>query len=130
MNPQREGGAVRQGYRDQETKQDNGEILDGEHVYTSPGRQRAVILQNACTQALVALVGGVGVVEVTYDPVPTVRAGKARWEEFEGGMGGLLPGVSAVRARLTQVDGWAVLRVRQVLRRAGQMGKREVCDAA
>ncbi|NBX85877.1 MAG: hypothetical protein EBQ80_01305 [Proteobacteria bacterium] len=90
--------------------------LRGEYVYTSTGRQRPVFLQPDCVLARFALAAGerdVLRLEVSHDPLAVVRKGSACWQVFEGGMGGGLHGVSALRVVADRLEGWAILTVEQ-----------------
>lgn len=85
-----------------------------EHYYTCKGRQRAVFLRPdvaAVRFALEVQPGDEAVVEVSYDPVETVRKGQGLWEVFEGGLGGAVHGASALRVRIGRVDGWVKMVV-------------------
>ncbi|RYG61710.1 MAG: hypothetical protein EON60_02475 [Alphaproteobacteria bacterium] len=84
-----------------------------EHYYTSRGRQRAVFLcpDETVKFALSVMDGDSAHVEVSHDPEDFVRRGKGQWELFEGGLGGGLFGVTAMRVHVQRVDGWVKLIV-------------------
>lgn len=87
--------------------------LRREYVYTQAGPQRPVFLCGDGRVARFELDAGQGdaVVMVTFDEPDVVRKGKARWEPCDAAGG--LYGVTALRAVVKAVDGWATLRVEQ-----------------
>lgn len=90
--------------------------MQTEHVYTGKGRQRAVFLRPDTTEmrfGVELLQGDEGVVEVSYDPVEMVRRGRGEWCVFEGGLGGSLHSVTAIRLNIRHVDGWMKLFIEQ-----------------
>lgn len=83
-----------------------------EHYYTSRGRQRAVFLGSDVAKfVLEVMQGDAAGVEVSFEPEEVVRRGKGVWEPFEGGPGGGLHGVTALRVDVQRVDGWVRLIV-------------------
>jgi hypothetical protein len=85
-----------------------------EYYYTCKGRQRAVFFgpDVAGARFSVELDGGDdATVEVSYEPLEQVRKGRARWEVFDGGLGGSVQGASALRLNVGRVDGWLKLVV-------------------
>ncbi len=94
-----------------------------EHYYTSKGRQRAVFFGSGDTVrfGLEVMDGDAAGVEVSYDPEHLVRQGRGRWEPFEGGQGGGLFDVTAMRINVQRVDGWVKLIVeRNMHERTGE----------
>lgn len=90
--------------------------LRTEHYYTCRGRQRAVFLRPEAVTARFAvelLEGDEGRVEVSYDPVETVRKGRGEWVPFEGGLAGGVAGATALRVNVGKVEGWVKLMVQQ-----------------
>lgn len=90
--------------------------LRGEYVYTSTGRQRPVFLDPACGLAQFSVDCGAGDlvrVEVSSDPREALERGGARWEAYEGGMGGGVYGITALRLAVDRVEGWVCLSLEQ-----------------
>lgn len=86
-----------------------------ECIYTGTGRQRAVFLgpqlERGCF-ALEVMAGDEAWVDVSCDPVAQVRKGRGQWQRFEGGLGGSLEGVTALRVNVRKLEGWVKITVR------------------
>lgn len=89
--------------------------LRGEYYYVQTGPQRPVFLCDGAARSWfeVQANGGAAEVQVTYDPVEQVTAGKARWERACDMEAGGFYGVTGLRAVVRRVQGWLVLVVEQ-----------------
>lgn len=85
--------------------------LVSEHYYPNVGVMRPVLCAEGITRVHFALDGAEGDVQLTYDPPGNVRKGRALWLTHLGGNAGELHQVSALRAVIRHVDGWAKLTV-------------------
>lgn len=82
-------------------------MLTSEHIYTHGGWQRPVLMQPG-TARVRFVAEGAEVLQVSYDPVESVRRGQGRWEEHP--VCGVLEGITAVRVRVAEEG---VLRIQQ-----------------
>lgn len=83
-------------------------------IYTGVGRQRAVFLEPWFEGGRFAVEleeGDEALVEVSFDPESEVRRGRGLWQPFEGGFGGGLEGLTALRVNVRKLDGWVKLTV-------------------
>lgn len=88
--------------------------MQADYVYTHTGWQRPVFLSanGESRFALDVMPGDSARVEVAYDPVETVKVGRGQWVPFDGGLGGTLPGATALRVNVERVCGWVTLCVK------------------
>ena len=85
-----------------------------ECIYTGTGRQRAVFLGPELVGGrfvLDLMDGDDACVETSFAPLAEVRRGRADWHPFEGGLGGSLEGLTALRVKVRRCDGWVKLTV-------------------
>lgn len=90
--------------------------LRGDYVYTSTGRQRPVFLAEGCGLAQFSVECATGDrvrIEVSCDPLPYLREGRGHWELFEGGMGGGVYGITALRLAIDRAEGLVCLKLEQ-----------------
>jgi hypothetical protein len=87
-----------------------------EHYYTSLGRQRAVFFrpEERVKFSLDLKDGDDANIEITYDPESSVQRRTAKWELYEGGLGGGIEGATALRVNVLRVDAWVKLSVERV----------------
>jgi hypothetical protein len=88
-------------------------MLTSEHVYTHTGLMRPVFLCGEGPHAFAVELqpGDEARVQLTYDPTDNVRKGKAEWLPFEGGLGGVVHGATALRLHVGKLGGWVSLKI-------------------
>lgn len=85
-----------------------------ECIYTGVGRQRAVFLGSKFDRgrfSLEVMEGDEAEVDISFDPEPHLKKGRGNWQPFEGGLGGSLDGLTALRVRVVRVQGWVKLTI-------------------
>jgi hypothetical protein len=85
-----------------------------EHYYPDVGIMKPVLCGDGVNRVRFALDGADGDVQVTYDPLAVVKKGRAEWLTHMGGNAGDLTDVTALRAVIRNVDGWAKLTVAEI----------------
>jgi hypothetical protein len=86
-----------------------------EHYYPDVGIMKPVVCSDGVTRVRFALDGAEGDVQVTYDPLLVVKKGRAEWLTHMGGSAGEVCDVTALRAVIRNVDGWAKLTVAEIM---------------
>jgi len=92
--------------------------LQAEHIYTCTGRQRPVFLHPRCREARFAVTAADGDrvrLEVSHDPLDTLKKGKAQWLPFDGAWAGGVFGATALRLVVERLEAWVSLTVAQDL---------------
>lgn len=85
-----------------------------ECIYTGTGCQRAVFLGPELVGGrfvLDVMPGDEACVETSFSSPADVRKGRGDWQPFEGGLGGSLEGLTALRVKVRRCDGWVKLTI-------------------
>jgi hypothetical protein len=96
-------------------KKEERMTLVSEHYYPDVGVMKPVVCGGGVNRVRFALDGAEGDVQVTYDPLPVVKKGRAEWLTHLGGSAGEVGDVTALRAVIRNVDGWAKLTVAEIM---------------